>query len=353
MLNAHSASLSLGPSLTLLGSEAHSAPEVTVCDPDVRRLGEQLMRRSEDLALRVVSPAGERAALDDQLLDAFARLAGVWSEAVARWMLGAGEVAARESGHECLQIFGELASARVAPVDQLVRLCLRWRDAAGELLASTAKDLALQPGALAQASAMLQRSLDVTLVRLCEAFESERRRADEDLRFLATHDVVTGLANRTLISERLAEMLQLAQREHTSVALLFIDVDNFKLVNDTLGHPAGDELLRTVTGRLRNVVRDSDRLGRFGGDEFIVIVDQASCVEVAEGVAQRVLDAFAEPFVLLEGRARLSVSTSVGVAMADRATADDLLRDADRAMYRAKQNGKNAFALITSRRDGR
>ena len=346
MASAHSAVLTLGRLSLSRATGADMSLAPAPCGPDVGRLGEQLMRRSEDLALCVASCAGEPG---EQLREAFALLASIWTTAVARWMLGEGEGAARESGQQCLRIFGELAGGRVAPVDRIVRLCLRWRDAAGEIAQSSARDLALDAGALAQVTAMLQRSLDVTLVRLCEAFEAERRRGDEELRFLATHDVVTGLPNRTLISQRLTEMLEQAHRGRTSVALLFIDVDNFKVVNDTLGHPAGDELLRAVTARLREVVRERDSLGRFGGDEFVVIVEEMSSAQSAERVAQRVLDAFAEPFILLDGSARLSVSASVGVALAERATVDELLREADIAMYRAKGAGKNRYALISAR----
>ena len=130
---------------------------------------------------------------------------------------------------------------------------------------------------------MLQRSLNVTLVRMCESFEAERQRADdelahrqEELAFMATHDSLTGLPNRTLILDRTEQMLVRSRRHRAPVAALFIDLDNFKSINDTLGHGAGDELLQAVAARLDGVVRATDALGRLGGDEFVVIAEDLS-----------------------------------------------------------------------------
>ena len=158
---------------------------------------------------------------------------------------------------------------------------------------------------LAWALAMLQRSLDVTLVRMCQSFESERRRAheeltrrQEELAFLATHDALTGLPNRTLILDRVEQMLVRSRRSQTPVAALFIDVDNFKSINDTLGHGVGDELLRAVAARLDGVVRDIDALGRLGGDEFVIVAEGMSLDSGPEMIAERLLDALKQPFEL-------------------------------------------------------
>ena len=156
---------------------------------------------------------------------------------------------------------------------------------------------------LERALAMLQRSLDVTLVRMCESFEAERQRADEELArrqeelaFMATHDALTGLPNRTLILDRVEQMLVRSRRSQTPVAALFIDLDNFKAINDTLGHDAGDELLRAVAARLDGVVRDTDALGRLGGDEFVVIAEELSLAAGPELIAERLLEALKQPF---------------------------------------------------------
>ena len=121
---------------------------------------------------------------------------------------------------------------------------------------------------------------------------------------MATHDALTGLPNRTLILDRTEQMLARARRHQTPVAALFIDIDNFKSINDTLGHGAGDELLRAIAERLDGVVRDTDTLGRLGGDEFVVIAEELSLAAGPELVAERLLAALAEPFELAAERRR-------------------------------------------------
>ncbi len=204
---------------------------------------------------------------------------------------------------------------------------------------------------------MLQRSLDVTLVRMCQSFEDERQRAheelvrrQEELAFMATHDALTGLPNRTLILDRVEQMLVRARRSQTPVAALFVDLDNFKSINDTLGHGVGDQLLRAVAARLEGVVRDIDALGRLGGDEFVVVAEGMSLRRRAR--ADRRAPARRAQAAVRARRAprdqRLTVTASVGVAMGDRATAEELLRDADIAMYRAKWEGKNGYVVFES-----
>ena len=145
------------------------------------------------------------------------------------------------------------------------------------------------------------------------------------------------------------QMLVRARRNQTPVAALFIDLDNFKSINDTLGHSVGDQLMRAVAARLEGVVRDIDALGRLGGDEFVVVAEGMSLAAGPELIAERLLAALKQPFKLkgAEGT-RLIVTASVGVAMGDRATAEELLRDADIAMYRAKWEGKNGYVVFES-----
>jgi diguanylate cyclase (GGDEF)-like protein len=196
----------------------------------------------------------------------------------------------------------------------------------------------------------------VTFVRMCECFESERRRTDEelarrqqDLAFLATHDTLTGLPNRTLILDRAEQAMARARRHQTPVAALFIDVDNFKGINDTFGHDAGDELLRTLTARLDGVVRATDALGRLGGDEFVVIAEDVSLEPGPEAIAERLLEALKEPVKLASaGDTHVTVTASIGIAVGGRSSAEELLCDADIAMYRAKRDGKNRYVVFES-----
>ena len=171
-----------------------------------------------------------------------------------------------------------------------------------------------------------------------------QRRTAEHLQWAASHDVLTGLPNRTHFLEQLRNRLDGA--EVGSIAVLFIDLDNFKVVNDSLGHAVGDELLRGMSDRLRSVVRDRDMLGRFGGDEFIVMLDGLQIDVSPADVAERLRRAISVPLVVDESE--LYVTASIGIAFADRAgaTADELLRDADAAMYRAKARGRDCIEVF-------
>ena len=225
--------------------------------------------------------------------------------AVARWIAGEGIEVAVEAGRETWEIFGELAAHRAASLNQVTSRCLSWRDVMAEVLHESAAQLDVSPEALSQALSILQLSLEFSLVRMCECFEIERQRTDEELArreeelsFLATHDALTGLPNRTLILDRVEQMLARSRRSQTPVAALFVDLDNFKSINDTLGHGVGDELLRAVAARLEGVIRDADALGRLGGDEFVVISEELSLAAGPELIAERLLDALKQPFKL-------------------------------------------------------
>ena len=290
--------------------------------------------------------------LDDAVEASFARVGVVSTVAVARWMAGEGVDVAREVGQESWSIFGQLAAQRRAPLNEVTKRCLRWLEAASDVAREAALELALPPAVLEQATAMLQRSLNVTLVRMCESFETERRRSDDELTFLATHDALTGLPNRKLILDRTEQLLARSRRHGTLPAAVFVDLDNFKLINDTLGHGAGDELLCAVAARLQGAVREPDTLGRLGGDEFVVIAEDITLQAGPELIAERLLAALAEPFTLTAGGARLKVTASLGVAAGTCSSAEELLRDADIAMYRAKCNGKDRYVAFESEMQG-
>ena len=170
-------------------------------------------------------------------------------------------------------------------------------------------------------------------------------RTRERMTHQALHDPLTGLPNRTLFVDRLAIALARARRNHTLAAVLFLDLDRFKVVNDSLGHQAGDEVLLAVAARLDGVLRSNDTAARFGGDEFTVLIEDLGDERLVLGLAERIAAAFAEP-VPVGGR-DLALSASVGVAVtAGDGTPEDLLRDADAAMYRAKERGRDRIEVF-------
>jgi diguanylate cyclase (GGDEF)-like protein len=167
-----------------------------------------------------------------------------------------------------------------------------------------------------------------------------------ELRHQALHDGLTGLANRVLITDRIEQLLARNRRAGTEGAALFIDLDEFKNVNDTLGHDAGDQLLIAVAARLRSTLRDADTIGRMGGDEFVVLIDGGELSIAPYLVAERLLDVMRQPFELSHARTPLTVNTSIGIAIGDRADGGELLRDADVALYEAKAGGKNRYQVF-------
>lgn len=168
----------------------------------------------------------------------------------------------------------------------------------------------------------------------------------EEVNYLASHDQLTDLPNRTLFHDRLQQALAEAERRGTRVAILCLDLDHFKDVNDSLGHSMGDELLQQVTERLRNLLRRSDTLARLGGDEFAIVQTSADSLDDAATLAQRIIDAVAPPF-LLNGH-DVSISSSVGITVFpdDHCSADHLMRHADLALYRAKSEGRGTFCFF-------
>ncbi len=170
-----------------------------------------------------------------------------------------------------------------------------------------------------------------------------------ELQFLALHDPLTGRPNRTLILDRATQMLARARRHQVPTALLFLDLDDFKVVNDTLGHRAGDQLLVAVAVRLDAEVREGDTVGRLGGDEFVLLIEGEVRGVGIEAFAARVLVALEAPFHIADSEQPLAVSASIGIAQGDRASAEELLRDADTALYAAKARGKHCAVTFTQK----
>ena len=172
---------------------------------------------------------------------------------------------------------------------------------------------------------------------------TEQRRIQDQLEYIAHYDVLTKMPNRALLSDRLNQALASCQRHHRSLAVAFLDLDGFKLVNDAHGHDIGDQLLMTMAKRMKAALRDGDSIARLGGDEFVAVLVDLDDDRHAEPVLQRLLQAASDPVEL--GALSLQVSASIGVTMypQDCADADQLIRHADQAMYIAKQSGKNRF----------
>ena len=171
---------------------------------------------------------------------------------------------------------------------------------------------------------------------------TERKKFEELLSHRALHDPLTGLANRQLILDRADQMLVRARRNGDPVAAFFVDLDNFKDANDSLGHEAGDRLLQAVASRLVGLLRTSDTVGRLGGDEFVILAEGVSLSAGPGAIAERIRQVL-KPAFYVEGfeTIPITVSASVGIAVGDRPTAQDLLRDADIALYRAKGDGRD------------
>ncbi|GAB7046355.1 hypothetical protein JCM9534A_14810 [Catenuloplanes indicus JCM 9534] len=178
-----------------------------------------------------------------------------------------------------------------------------------------------------------------------QQIEAQLREREQELQHLAFHDPLTGLANRLLFYDRLTHALHTHAREGRTFAVLFIDLDGFKEINDRHGHQAGDTVLRTVADRLREGLRVADTVARFGGDEYAIILESLTGADDARVAAERVIAEVQAPIALKDGTA-VGVSASVGIAVNQPgASADDIIRDADTAMYTAKTAGKNRFAF--------
>ncbi len=169
------------------------------------------------------------------------------------------------------------------------------------------------------------------------------KQSQYELDYLAHHDPLTGLPNRLLFNARLAHALETAHRENEKVAVLFIDLDRFKDVNDTLGHQVGDQLLKDVTKSMQGLLRADDTLARLGGDEFIIILERVGQADRVDTVARKLLEALAEPFFLSEREIFVSGSVGIAVFPDDGVDVDTLVRNADAAMYQAKSCGRNNF----------
>jgi diguanylate cyclase (GGDEF)-like protein len=176
---------------------------------------------------------------------------------------------------------------------------------------------------------------------------SHRKEIEEKLRHLATHDSLTGLPNRSLFYERLNRAAARAKRHETNFAIFFLDLDDFKLFNDSYGHAAGDELLKRIGARLVENIRESDTISRLSGDEFTMILEDVGTRENVELIAQKVMENLKVPFLIADVH-QIHISASLGICLYPKHAQqpEEILQKADQAMYEAKRKGKNRYQIF-------
>ena len=204
-------------------------------------------------------------------------------------------------------------------------------------------------GALERSQLFLSKS-ESALKKAIEKLQDEvleHEKTQEQIKYIAYHDTLTGLPNRNLLNELLVHSITLAERNNKCMAVLFLDIDGFKMINDIKGHGMGDQILQEVAERLLKTLRKSDVIARHGGDEFIVIIEELDNCSGVELIANKIINCFQEPFHLENQDYFLTTSVGVAVYPADGQTPDMLIKNADIAMYKAKENGKNQYLFCT------
>ena len=246
----------------------------------------------------------------------------------------------------------EIANRRQEAADLREEIANRRQEAADlrEEIAALAKEAARVKAELAAVADAQLREANAHLVFAtvrAQATAETAERTAVHMTHLAAHDILTGLPNRALLADRLDRAIAFAQRHGTKVALMYLDLDRFKRVNDSLGHPVGDRLLQSIAKRLLACVRTCDTVSRQGGDEFAVLLSEVASAQDAGLTAERLLGAMAEPY-LIDGH-RLDVTLSIGIGLYpdDGKDAKSLVRNADTAMYRAKSSGCNHYQRFT------
>lgn len=199
-----------------------------------------------------------------------------------------------------------------------------------------------------QAEAVRQTGLTVLLRGTVQDI-TERKLQEQRIEYLATHDALTGLPNRNLLTDRMDQVIAHARRTGLLLAVLVLDLDRFKFVNDSYGHPVGDALLQAVSGRLQRAVREGDTVARLGGDEFVVLLADLSDGATAEEVVQKIIATFVDPFLLAGHELHISTSVGVSVFPSDGDSGETLLKTADAALYSAKDKGRSGYQFYNSK----
>jgi len=324
-------------------------PEIAALDRDLRRLADGLsvvkvkIYDLHGLTVYSTDPRqiGQSAAANPgfrRARDGYAISNLTYRERLDSWE---GEIAERH----ILATYVPVHVYEAAPVEAVLEVYNDVTKLVETTQASQWKILAAVLGAMALVYALLQ-IIVARYQRLLADKERERAAQEERIRHQAYHDALTGLPNRASFTEHLEEGMRRAKRAGWPLAILFLDLDLFKRVNDSMGHDAGDRLLRVAAERIRRAVREADMLFRMGGDEFTVLLEDVRGPEEAAMVASRVLEAIAEPLQLQHHE--ISVTSSVGIALypRDDVVGERLVKAADTAMYRAKELGRNRYAFF-------
>jgi diguanylate cyclase (GGDEF)-like protein len=324
-------------------------PEVAALDRDLRRLADGLSVAKVKIydlnGLTVYSTElrqiGQEAAANpgfQRARDGYPASNLTLSRRVDSWE---GEI----SDRHILATYVPVRVHDAAPVEAVLEIYSDVTELVDKTQAAQWKILAAALGAMALVYAVVQLIL-ARYQRLLGEKERERLAQEERIRYQAYHDALTGLPNRASFTEHLEEAMRRAKRAGWPLALLFLDLDLFKRVNDSLGHDAGDRLLRVAAERIRRAVREADMLFRMGGDEFTVLLEDVRGPEEAAMVAGRVLEGIAEPLQLQHHE--IAVTASIGIALypRDDVLGERLVKSADTAMYRAKELGRNRYAFF-------
>lgn len=252
-----------------------------------------------------------------------------------------------------------LTGARLLPLSQPVgEAAIPLVDSRGVILAFVGWDqerpgraLVREAGPALIGGALLAAGVLAFLLRRLRRTSLALQTSQDEAQYLAFHDTLTGLPNRALFEDRLRRALLTASHETAKVALLYLDLDRFKHVNDTLGHPAGDELVRQTAARLQQAIREVDTVARLGGDEFAMILIDVHDIRGAEDVSEGLLQKLQEPFKLADDQVFVSASIGIALSTGPDADADDLLRKADIALYEAKKNGRGRYEVFAGDMD--
>lgn len=334
--------------------------EVTAPAPDEvhacrRALSAALHARSVEISQTVLATWQQRcfdsaSRAEPQVEDDIIRTTSVATLAVAQFLMtGDGE---SDEQRKVTSATGKAPLRGTISLTDLTKLYLYWRDATIAAIREEAERLDLSSDAVSDAIAVVRAGFDGSVVRMTKQFDAERRRLQDELAqeqerlaHQAFHDSLTGLPNRRLFFDRLTHALDIASRRPSPTALLFLDVDQFKAVNDAFGHSVGDALLVSVAERLQIAVRESDTVARLGGDEFVVLCeDLRDSQREAVQLARRITTALATPFSIHDHA--LEVSASIGIAVAAAgADPDTFMMRADHAMYVAKRRGLGTYEL--------